>query len=114
LTAATWIGAVAGVAALVMGGVSAGDVLPVASATLAPGVRAEVASERLWFNRRSGIFHLPTCIYYTQTKEGVFLNVEEAERIGTRCGHCLGARRRPPEGSRSRKDTGPVKVYVMP
>ncbi|MEB3223945.1 MAG: hypothetical protein VKS61_17865 [Candidatus Sericytochromatia bacterium] len=113
---AAWVCAGASVLALAMGPSGGGVGVPAAGATLSPQATPQPNSpwpDRVWFNRRSGIFHTPKCMYYTQTKDGLFLATEEATRIGSACGHCLRPPRRGAE-DRDRRARGGVRAWVIP
>ncbi|MEB3197705.1 MAG: hypothetical protein VKP62_10925 [Candidatus Sericytochromatia bacterium] len=111
---AAWVCAAATVASLWVGPGGLHDMRPAAGATMPPTTAKVPPSDRLWFNRRSGYYHTPQCIYYTQTKDGLFLSVEEATRIGSPCGHCFKSVRRPTNEDRGRKAAAAVKAWLMP
>lgn len=113
LVAATWISTLASVAALFMPIELAGRGLmpPAAGATLAA---PEAEAPRVWFNRRSGVFHVPGCVYYTTTREGLFITLDEAQRIASPCGHCLAPSRRRQAHDKTRATTSSIRAWLMP
>jgi hypothetical protein len=109
LLKATWVSTAASLAAILTP-TGVDFMPPAACATMAP----EAQTDRVWFNRRSGVYHIHSCAYYTTTREGLFITLEEAKRIASPCGHCLApTRRRSAKGERETV-RGTIRAWLFP